>query len=405
MPIIAVAGAIGAAVVAGVDVAAVGLTVATAFEVTAAVGATIGAIGAVTGDKTLSMVGLGLGAVGGVGALASSAGLLGDTSASLFGATPTSAASGSFAESLTPATAGAAGDVTQAAIDTGAFDSTMGGIQAAGAEAGAGVADASQGTIDFLSGQAAAAAPGDVAPPANASLGSVSQNAADPNAALMNLGEAPTGADATSTALLNTPPSTTGIPGLANSTNNIGTDISASPGADFSFNGQPSTSGPVSDASGASGLPATGSAAPASATAKSVADVAGTFDSPLSGDSGIGGIFGKIVTYAGDHPVVALGALQAGGSLLQGLTSTLTPAQVNALNAQAAANQAVANMATQQQQNLAAPKAVATSSPVTGTPGPLITQGPTAPPPTVPQMPVGLMNQPPRLAPVTGAPA
>ena len=123
----------------------------------------------------------------------------------------------------------------------------------------------------------------------------------------------------------------------------------------------------------------------------------------------------KIVDYVGDHPVVGLGALQAGGSLLTGLTNTLTPAQVNQANAQANANNAAAALVKLQTANLSAPKAVASAMPVTGAPQPLVPTGaggavtgaPTAsgPPPTAPQMALsGLIN---RAAPlvVTGAPA
>ena len=72
--------------------------------------------------------------------------------------------------------------------------------------------------------------------------------------------------------------------------------------------------------------------------------------------------------FVGKHPTLAFGALQAGGSLLSGMTSTLTPAQVSALQAQAAANNAAAALTQQQAANLAMPKAVASSAPVTGTP-------------------------------------
>ena len=49
------------------------ISVTTVLESVAVVGAVVGAVGAVTGNKTLGMIGLGLGLVGGVGALATSA--------------------------------------------------------------------------------------------------------------------------------------------------------------------------------------------------------------------------------------------------------------------------------------------------------------------------------------------
>src|SRR5579872_7101028 len=86
MRIVAVIGAIGAAAFAGADIAAVGLTVGTALEATAAIGATLGAVGAVTRDKGLQTAGMVLGGIGAVGSLAGAAGLF-STSDSLFGST------------------------------------------------------------------------------------------------------------------------------------------------------------------------------------------------------------------------------------------------------------------------------------------------------------------------------
>ena len=100
-------------------------------------------------------------------------------------------------------------------------------------------------------------------------------------------------------------------------------------------------------------------------------------------------IFGKIATFAGDHPVAALGVLQAGSSLLSGATSTLTPAQVAYYNANAANNNAAAALAQRQLATMSMPKATASLTPVSGTPSALV--------------PGGLINAAPRLAPVTGA--
>jgi hypothetical protein len=94
-----------------------------------------------------------------------------------------------------------------------------------------------------------------------------------------------------------------------------------------------------------------------------------------------------------------MGALQASGSLLSGLTSTLTPAQVAALQAQANANNAAAALTQQQTANLAMPKAVASSAPVTGTPGQIV------PGATNGVAQTGLINSAPKVASVTGAPA
>jgi hypothetical protein len=93
--------------------------------------------------------------------------------------------------------------------------------------------------------------------------------------------------------------------------------------------------------------------------------------------------------------MVAFGAAQGVSSLVSGWTNSLTPAQVAATNAQAAANQAAANLQTQQLKNLQSPKAVASSSPVTGS-VPLVPSMQPAP---------GLINQAAQSSPVTGKPA
>ncbi|HTK34457.1 MAG TPA: hypothetical protein VL358_04115 [Caulobacteraceae bacterium] len=62
-------------------------------------------------------------------------------------------------------------------------------------------------------------------------------------------------------------------------------------------------------------------------------------------------------------------------------------------DAQAAANQAAASLSSQQQANLAMPKAVASSAPVTGAPQTLV-------PPVQPQP--GFINQAPAAAPIAG---
>jgi hypothetical protein len=109
---------------------------------------------------------------------------------------------------------------------------------------------------------------------------------------------------------------------------------------------------------------------------------------------GVSGALSGILGFAKNYPLLAYGALQAGGQFLTGLTSTLTPAQVNLLNAQAASNQAAANLTNTQVANLSQPKPIATLAPVTGQPGQPIIAQPTA----------GMINSAPRVN-VTGVPA
>lgn len=395
-----------AATFIGEGIAAAGAAIATisattAFEVAAAVGAGLSVIGTVTKDKTLSMVGLAIGAIGGIGALASSAGLLGADAAaggSLFGVSPAASTAGAGS-----AFGGVASDASSAATygATSAFATgDAAGATAAATEAGTGLAaplataNTSDGMVDFVAGL-------NQPPPSDGltTLQSTAENAANPaalpgpradGAGLLN--NAPTDPNAP------TVPGLTG-PGTGAASNNLGVDVSDSPGADFSLNGQPTVPGPPD--SSTPGFPAAGGTAPTKVPL--VSDVTGVPWAPLDSNSGIGGAVSGILDFAKKNPVVALGALQAAGSFLSGATSTLTPAQVAYYNANAANNQAAANLATQQTRNLAAPKAVASLSPVTGAPAPLIppTANPLAPQVQLP----GLMNNvpPPKLAPVTGS--
>lgn len=362
MPVIAVAAAIGAGAIAAVDIAAVGLTAITAFEAVAAVGATLGAIGAITKDKTLSMVGLGLGALGGVGALATSAGLFGAEAAggsSIFGSGPQAASS--------------AADVGTAGGGFGGAEGLSAGIgsevpAAAGGTFGVDAA-VSDGTIPFLAGNAAVPTAETTAAPSDlTTLATTSENATDPALKLAQSNDA--------SPLLNS--------GQAQLDKTMAGQFDPLQG------GAPPAPPAGVDANGVSlaapGKPLAAWQTPGTWT-PGVNGAEGTFNVETPG------IFGSLLDFAKKNPTVAMGVLKAGGSLIEGATNQLTPAQIDYYNAKAAEAQANAAMSNQQRNNLAAPKAVASVVPVTGAPQPL-----------VPQMP-GLINQPPRLAPVTGAPA
>jgi nuclear pore complex protein Nup62 len=348
----AAAVAIGTAVgEAGAAIAAISLT--TAFEITAAVGAAISVVGVITKDKTLSMVGMAIGLVGGIGGLASSAGVFGAEAAAgapLFGAAPAaSTATEAAAGGAGSAFGGVASDASQAAT----YGSTAG-------EFGSGAADvASAGTI------------GDVAQNMTQAMQEVP--GADGLTSLSAIGEkvttAPTGlepaavADTSGTAAAGSadlplppdvPPGTLDANGIA--------AVTGKPAAAWQYSGQ---------------------ATPGVNAAEGTSTISG------------GGAFGDILKFVNDNKTLASGVLTTGGKLLEGTFSTLTPAQVAALNAQAAANNAAADLTNQQRTNLAMPKAVASSTPVTGTPGPLV-------PPSGAAGGPGIINQTSRLAPVTG---
>lgn len=308
MPIIA----IGAAIIADIGVAGTvggiiagttALTLTSALEIVGAVGATISAIGAVTGDKGLSMAGMIMGGIGGIGALASSAGLFGDAgSAPLFGS-GTDVAAGSGWDNV----AGGALDPSESVSVTGLRDASAASGGGAGADAAAG-AGASGGAEDLI-GQYTGT--GIDVPSAQVSSGSQ--------------GLVPSGMPST-TGLLNTPTGTATPPAA------------------------------VSIAGGAPG------AAVAAPTAPGVVTPAAPV-APVAAAASKGGMFGGLLDFANKNPVVALGVLQAAGSFISGATSTLTPAQVDALNAQASQNQAAADQTKKQNSNMAEPIPVATRTP------------------------------------------
>lgn len=325
----AVGTAIGSAAASiGAAVAAISLT--TAFEIATVVGVGLSVVGMVTKNKTLMMVGGVIGAIGGIGSLATSAGLFGAeaaSGASLFGAAPAASTASTAETATTSAFGGIASDASNAAT----YGSTAGAF--------GGTADvASAGTIPFVA---------DGLPAGQDSFISASMTAdkvADPVAAL-DAGGKTVAETASPITTVDAAPSVTPVTG-ANPTGTGGVD--------------------------------------------SVGAETGTWDSAAKVADNRS-IFGKVFDYAEKHPTATMGVVQAGSKLLEGMTSTITPAQVDAYNAQAAANNAQASMSNLQRTNLAAPKAVASSSPITGTPQQLIPGA-------------GLLNAaPPRLAQVTGS--
>lgn len=351
----------GLMVAAGVATA---VSVTTVLESVAVVGAVMSAVGAVTKNKTLSTIGLVLGVVGGVGALASSA--IGG-SAALFGSAD---AIGS--------------DTATGVVSAAGSDAASGGVAG-------GTWDAAGAASDAASG-AAGAAP-DVVGGLASGLPEATAAATDPAGSLagaINPATAVNPADA--------------LPG--------GTAASATPTDQWTLASEstnpadavaPGTSGTPAAGAGTTSPPALpGQAGPGTTAAPAASDISsgvdgGTWDDTPATSSSSNPLSG-LLSFANKNPVVALGAMQAGGSFLTGLTSTLTPAQVSALNAQAAANNAAAALSTQQTANLAMPKSVASSAPVTGAPQALVPGAA----PSAPTTAQGFINQAPAPSQVTG---
>lgn len=352
MGLVAAIGTAVTAVAASVGVAVTATALTVGFTTIAAVGAVLGVVGQVTHIKALSYAGLALGAVGGIGALASSAGLLG-SGAGLLGEAPTTAAAADAASAGTiDSVAGAGGLGNAAAGEEMLGLPAAGSVEAGGAAGGVGV--------------------GDIAGAVKPAAGFI--QAADSNA----------------------PPDVGHATGSAGGDAGLTTDALNARELDRVRGGFVNTS-PVADVV-APGTPVNtliADAGKAPPPAQPGTSAANTPVNTLTADAKADGSFDGILAFANKNPVVALGALQAAGSFLAGSTSSLTPAQVNQLNSQAAANDAATQLVKQQTANLAAPKAVASSVPVTGSaqlvPTPL---RPTAQPIVQPG-PAGFINQAP----------
>lgn len=314
MPIVAVVAAIA------IDGAALAGGIAAMSTLTAitAIGATMGAIGAVTHNKTLSMIGAGLGIVGGIGTLAFGSDALGSV-----------------------------GDL-------------FGSSSAGGAEAGAAVGD----TIATDAGAEAAYQPGAVAASDLPGAATTAGNAADVVAAANPVGAI----NATSAAAEG--------------------NVAAIAGGE--------AGGPLAgELSGTGSATLTGSQVSAfapSASAGTLPDGA-TLTDPWSDAINAAGKanFGADVptgmaAWAKNNQMLSYGIIQAGGSFISGLTNPMTPAQINALDSQANANNAAAALAQRQAANMSGGLPTAT---VTGRPASTS----------------GLINNNPTKAPlITGAP-
>lgn len=323
MPLIAVA----IALVADVGVAAGAIT--STFGIIAAVGATVSAVGAVTKNQDLAYAGMALGAVGGLGALASNAGLFSASAAdSASGATDASSAFGSDVSQAAPlpgeaAAAGAAPDTdiidSLGNVDSSSALATSPVDQEIAAASGSPVGDL--GLSGLTSGTGSAANGGLLTSGSNLGGDISGMNPVNFSAVT---GDPTTAANAL-------PPQQAGIPQGAG-------QAPAAPGAPFVPEPTPDIAQAGHDAFTPTGLAPSGSSFGQMTSAANQADP---------------GVIGSLTNFAKNNPLASYGVIQAAGSLLAGATSTLTPAQVDALNAQAAANRAAASLSTMQQTNMA----------------------------------------------------
>lgn len=284
MPVVAIAGAAlawsGAAAAVGA-VASGGLAALTltgALEITAALGATLGAVGAVTRDKGLMKAGMIIGAVGGIGALAANAGLFGAeaSTASLFGGVGGAESTAADFANL-PAGAMSAQDFTDVA-------GNMASASAAGLPAGAMPPEGLTGIVDQLGGA------------------NVAAQAAAP---------------------------------VADISGGTGGALNRGAGASDTLSAMPKE---VSTSSVSPWTPA----APAAPSVKKTfaEDITSLAQAPGAPNVEAPNLFGKLSNFVTNDKsgMVGYGLIQAGGSLVSGLFNPLTPAQVEQLNAQSAMN-------------------------------------------------------------------
>lgn len=303
---IAWAGASGAV---GALIAGTTFTVGMGLEVVAAVGATLGAVGAVTHDKGLMTAGMVLGGIGGIGSLAVSAGIFGEGAgaATLFGAS---------------------------SAETAAFDNpALGASAMAGGTAAA--ADTTPSIIDSIGGVTTAAA----------ALPDVSGGASSAGA----IGGA--GADQLTAPSLTSPTtlSTQAAPSPIDSTT-FGATQTAPPAPGVSIPGAPDTpfaQYPMPGATDAPPIPATDTPA---------------VDAPASASPGILTRFGNWI--ADDKTGMAkYGIIQAAGSLAKGLFDPTISPTIDKLKAETAQTQAQTGITNTQGANIKAPLPVASFKP------------------------------------------
>jgi len=338
-----------AAVEVGAVVAGAAFTIGTALAVTAAVGATLSAVGMFTGDKTLQTVGTVIGAVGAVGSLANSAGLLGGLGDTvLFGGEAVAdagiAGSANIAEAASSATTGVAEGTTLA-------ETANPFVEAA--------SSAQPVTVESVAAATNSVGPGQFAS---------AEQAANlvPNAA----GQ---GGDAVTTQVVDTgiqelPPTQMPPPGAPPAATS-----SAPTAADATPVGGQAPGSPPQAPNAPQPTPVQTPVAPQAPTVtgstgiNNATSVAGQSTAAMSAapgytayapvDIGGGSPFGGILEFLNKHPMLAYGAIQAGSSFFAGAfgggEKDPTAQQLAAWQAQADANTAAANLQNQRAANIA----------------------------------------------------
>lgn len=369
--VVSIGAAVTATAIAGFAVAEVGLTIGTAFAIAGAVGATAAAVGTIAKVPELQYAGAALGIVGAVGGIASAAGVFG---AGAFGelggaalgevATATTAAEtmSPFASSTLAATdagtwAGVAAEVGASYADVGSLMEGQGIV--AGEMPGYDVVDMVNSGVRVPTGQVQTPTGLPEVTPAAAEVPTVTGTPAQtvPQQQLPDFKAVPE---------FDLP-----MPGetpLLNQTVPQGGDAFNAPW-EATAPGRPGVETPLLDQQPipqGDALPPQGDVPSAAAQQQPAGRI--TLDAGsnrvIEAAQRIGpgyhqygappapaepSTFGKIMDYVGKHPVLLMGAIQAGSSFLSGaFGSSITPEQRAALEAQAEQNRAAARLYDQQ---------------------------------------------------------
>lgn len=379
--------------VASVAVAAVTLN---PFAIVAAVGAVANVVGYYTHSKELQIAGGVLGAVGAIGGLANAAGLFSLSDIGLDAASTGLSWGSEAASGASSFGASGAGELGLPGAGAGA---------AAASAAGPVTVDTMPDVVSIAGGVASPEMSWPTGMPSNVAA-SANAPAIMPEAAVnTNVAEGLT--PSVGGGMINTPAPTFTASG--SDTAQLQSFGQATVGAEAPA-GAPGTminasATPVDPTAGVSGAVAP-SANPADVAAgTTAAETASPFGGNATGvasaksaaDPTVWDKIWKFVdTNSGGR--ILSGALMAGGAFLSGATNAKTPAEIEALKAQAEANKAAANISRQQLQNMQG--TLPTAYRRSDLPQAPAVTGSVAPPP-----PPGLINTAPKLAPVTGVPA
>ncbi|MGQ3300180.1 hypothetical protein [Reyranella sp.] len=327
--VIAVVAVASAASSVTAAVAAGAVTLSAVFTVTAAIGAVVSTIGALTGDRTLQTVGMVVGAIGGVGAIANSAGMFG---------------AGATVEGLF----GAGGDVARSGADEAGFAMTDWASEAAKIPAASATTSAE--VAASAGGEALSSAVQPVTVNGIAEAGGFVSDAQKANlvAGGLGQGDAPTGAalDQVTGVTHPTPVDSSVVSGTPSTVPGAPTAPTAAPVAAPTTPTAPTT--PAATPGAVSGTVQTSTSGASSLGGQLAANV-GT-----ATDSG-GGAFSGIFDFMNRNSAMTMGTFQAASSFIAGaFGGNKEPAQeqLNYWQAQADANVAAANLQKQRLANM-----------------------------------------------------